>query len=171
MPSHKADRVAAQRAAQAREKVERKRDEAAAAKHAEINEFASRSEELIPQVLNVLAERGYPDIQEIDVYVPRSGLGRLLGQDRLTKAGAYRVAPYSYGESHSRPAGTDYVRLLPSGRIVVGTGSHSLSEYVQQVLNSEGLGEPGRGNDLEAFSLRGLSRFVDGLADLLDTNS
>jgi hypothetical protein len=161
-----ADRVAAQRAAQAQAAADRAIAVKAAAKRDEISRLARRAEALIPRVLDALAARDYAGIEQIDVYVPRSGLGRMLGRDRLAAVGAYGISSYSYRESSSRPAGTDYVRLLSSRRIAVGSGSRSVSQFEQAVLNHEGLGQPGNWNLSGPFSKRGLSDFVRELEAL-----
>lgn len=80
--------------------------------------------------------------------------------------GAYRVSQYGYRESRSRPAGMDHVRLLSDGRILVGSGSHSLREFVVETLNHEGLGDKGLYSHFAPFTLDGLRQFVGGLPRL-----
>jgi hypothetical protein len=162
-----ADKVAASRAKASREastRAENKRREDA---REAILGAGEQCEALIPTVLDRLAAQGYPGIEEITVQVPRTGLGRLLGATRETKAGAYPLSSYSYGESHSRPAGTDHIRLLSSGRLAVGSGSYSVGEFVQEVMNHAGIGVSGRGNDLAAFSVSSLDLMVEELMALL----
>lgn len=161
------DRVAARRASESQAaSVRAAGKESDTARQAILTQGAE-CEVLIPKVLDELAARGYPGVEEITVQVPRALLGRLLGPTRETRAGAYPLNAYSYGESHSRPAGTDHIRLLSSGRLVVGTASYSVSEFVQQVMNRAGVGEPGRGNDLSAFSTSSLGLMVEELEALL----
>lgn len=169
-PRNEADRVAARRASESREVSKRADEQGRESARASFLKLGAECEALIPRVLDELARRGYPDIEEITVQVPREGLGRLLGATHETKAGAYPLISYSYGESHSRPAGTTYIRLLSSGRFVVGSASYSVSEFVQQVMNAAGVGEPGRGNPLAAFYGSSLRRLVTKLESLLESD-
>lgn len=125
-----------------------------------------RGHELIPKALQALAAQGYPGIKEIEVYVPRTGLGLAMGKERLTKLGAYKASEFYHRESSMSPAGYRDVSLLSNGRINIGSGSYSVSEFAQQVLNHEGLGNKGNWNFGEPFSIAGMEAFVDGLRNL-----
>jgi hypothetical protein len=130
---------------------------------AAIDRLAEEARLLIPTVLATLANDDYRGVEQIEVYVPRRGPGRIFEKDRLVKAGAYRNSSYEVRESTLRTAGTAQVRLLSSGRIVVGSGSNSVAEFVQKVLNHEGLGRPGLWTSGEPYSINGLTKFVESL--------
>jgi hypothetical protein len=162
---NKADRVAAERAAEQRATDKARAASAADRTSSEIASLGEAAARLIPQVLTALAARDYEGIEEISSDGPRGRAGRLLGIYKERRTGAYRISAYSHPGSNIRPAGTDYVRLLSDGNLAVGNGRLSLDEFVQEARNGEGLGK--RGAALPAFSLAGLRNFVLGLEDLL----
>lgn len=168
-PRNEADRVAAMRAAEQRDNANRQRAAQEAAKRAQIRKLEIAANELIPKALQALAARGYPGISEIQVYVPRTGIGLVMGKERLVKIGAYKVSEFYRRESSMSPAGSRDVSLLSNGRINIGSGSYSVSEFVQQVLNHEGLGSKGNWNFGEPFSVAGMEALVEGLRKLAST--
>lgn len=111
------------RAAEQRSNADRQQAALEAVKRTQIRKLEIAADELIPQALQTLAARGYPGIKEIEVYVPRAGLGRALGKERLTKMGAYKVSEFYRRESSMSPAGYRDVSLLSNGRINIGSGS------------------------------------------------
>jgi hypothetical protein len=166
-PAAQADRVAAMRATEKRNNGLSQQAAAAERQRSEIRELGAAASNLIPQVLGLLAARGYPGIEEVNVYVPRTGISRVLGAERLAQMGAYRVSEYYDDESAMRPAGVSSVRLLSNGRMNIGPDSHSVAEFVQQVLNHEGLGDKGLWNLGEPYSHAGLENFVAELRKLV----
>jgi hypothetical protein len=91
-----ADKVAARRAAASRKEAAQQVGEGSSARHAEILTLSKRAKELIPQALDALSARDFEGIEEIEVYMPREGIRRMVGSERLTKVGAYCVSPFSF---------------------------------------------------------------------------
>jgi hypothetical protein len=163
--SNEADRVAAERAANAQRALDQAESARVGDKRAEISDLARRAAVAVPMALATLARAGYPGLEQVAVYVPRGPVvGRLLGKDRLTEVGAYATAPYSVRESSTRPASTEFVRLLSNGRLAVGSRSNSIDEFAQQVMHQEGAGD-GRYalHNLDAYRISTLENVVSWL--------
>jgi hypothetical protein len=165
-PKRPADRIAAERAAAAQQAKADARQAEADERREKILSLGHRAEPLIPAVLERLAADDYPGIEDVEAYVPRDGLLRFVGKVRLTRAGAYKVFEYSYLESHARPAGRGWVRLLSDGHLVVGRDAYSVPQFVAEVIDREGLGPQGTYATFEPFSLAGLTKLVDALSRL-----
>ena len=162
-PKRPADRVAAERAAAAQQAKADARQAEADERRERIQSLGQRADSLIPAVLERLAADDYPGIEDVEAYVPRDGLLRFIGKVRLLRAGAYKVFEYSYLESHARPAGRGWVRLLSDGNLVVGSGGYSVTQFVAEVMEREGLGPSATYATFEPFSLAGLKMLVDAL--------
>lgn len=166
----RADRVAAGRAAAQLDAENTRREAEAAARRAFITSLRDEADVLIPKALGRLEARGYPGIEQVDVIVPCRGPRRLWNRGRMASSGAYRVFKYSYARSDWPLAGSEYVRLLSSGRIRVGVSSYSLSEFVKRVLDHEGLGEPGHSIPKAPFTTADLAGVVSGLRTLAEND-
>jgi hypothetical protein len=165
-PKRPADRIAAERAAAAQQAKAEARQAEADEKRETILSLGHRADPLIRAVLERLAADDYPGIEDIKAYVPRDGPWRFIGKVRLTRAGAYKVVEYSYLESHARPAGRGWVRLLSDGHLVVESDAYSVAQFVAEVMQREGLGPRGTYTTFEPFSLAGLTKLVDALSRL-----
>ena len=167
--ANKADRVAAQRAAAERTAATDAVKTGADARRNEIEVLARQVRNLIPEALRSLERRGFPDLLQRQVFLPRTGMSKIVSsKDRLAKVGAYAVSPYDFDEPSRRRPVVRWVLLLSNGRLAVGTGSHSAAEFEAMVLEREGLAKPGAWGHDEPFSVSGLRDLVTGLTALRD---
>ncbi len=163
---NEADRIAAAREA-ARRDVERSSREArTAARHASITKLGAEAAVLIPRVLARLESLDYPGIEQVDVVRSYRGFRRLWKRDATLKVGAYRISRYAFARSDWPLAGTEHMRLLSSGRVCVGVTSYTLPEFIERVLDHEGVLQSGSVPPKTPFTEADLKNFVSGLQSL-----
>ncbi len=163
---NEADRIAAAREA-ARLDAERcGREAQLAARRASIAALGDEAQALIPRVLARLESLDYPGIEQVDVVRSYRGIRRLWTRDVTVKVGAYRVSRYAFARSDWPLAGTDYVRLLSSGRICVGVTSYTVPEFIERVLAHEGLLQSASVPPKTPFTAADLKDFVSGLQSM-----
>lgn len=171
---NEADRIAAAREAARRDDERSSREALIAARHASITRLGAEAAVLIPRVLARLESLDYRGIEQVDVVRTYRGFRRLWRGSATVKVGAYRASRYAFARSDWPLAGTDYVRLLSSGRVCVGVTSYTLEEFIERVLGHEGLLQSGSVPPKTPFTEAALKDFVSGLqvlAGLDDTKS
>ncbi len=132
MRENDADRAAAQRSRQ----EEQSRAEQAAIRGrtaaSEVNTLCVRAERAVERLLRERATRNYAGIEQINVHLPRSPLGRMImGRERYAKVGAYKTSVSV--EVAERVFKTYFV--LSNGRLALGTGSFTVSDLGNRVLH------------------------------------
>jgi hypothetical protein len=131
-----------------------------------IRDLRDRADALITSALARLEADGCPGIEQLDVSMTARGAWRLIGMTRPITRGSYVLFEYSWMESHTRPAGIGWTRLLTDGQILVGLRAWTLTEFVTKVAENEGLGPKATFTTFEPFTLPGLRTLVDHLTRL-----
>ncbi|MFC8620410.1 hypothetical protein ACFT9M_28875 [Micromonospora purpureochromogenes] len=140
---NEADRIAAQRAAErdraAQDAVVQNQNH----RREHIHRLIAQAKGLAPQVLRAkeMATPKYDGIENVGVSVYRKGLSAsIFGYSRSMNKGGYRIQDYTY---HSLgTANTGWIYLLTDGALSVSGIHETIDEYGEQVLLTEGFGNP-----------------------------
>ncbi len=122
MPGNEADRIARQRVKQQNQEYEQAQLVQRQARIARVQSYVGDIEAEVPIVLRLLAERGYPGVEEVSLTDNPHPIKRLFGTH---SKGGWKIGTYTYTLYGEDVAGD--VFLLSDGRFAFGRGRNARS--------------------------------------------